>query len=495
MIITSRRARPSGLLVALTVLASLVVWAVGSAVASAAACPTLTYRSNPTLKAQRACQSTTVPTHGTQPGTYIFLTPGGAFGTGSGIYQDNGTLVWWHSDGNVNDNFSVVQFQGHSYLAVWTGRGTAWGIGSVTLYDQNYRVAGHVTTTTAYGAQGIDLHEFQITPEGNALIGSYVTHRVTYNGHSETALSYLVEKLSLVRDSSGIHTGKILFAWDSINDVPLSDSHVPDPGANGTWDYFHGNGITEDNDGNLLVSARHTWAVYKINDRPGTPGFDHVFWQVGGKHDTTAPEPWCYQHHIVALGNGQYSVYDDGGGGPGCNHPARAVVFTVSLARRPVIVQQSRQYAHNPPIYTFFTGSAQPLSNGDMLIDWANNPTVTEYDNSGQNVKMELSLSNWSYRGFRFRWVGEPTTPPSAAAQRSGSGTNVWASWNGSTEVAAWQVLAGPDASHLSPVGGRQTKTWFETQMFVPGHYATVAVRALNSSGTALETSNPVSAR
>jgi hypothetical protein len=46
----------------------------------------------------------------------------------------------------------------------------------------------------------------------------------------------------------------------------------------------------------------------------------------------------------------------------------------------------------------------------------------------------------------------------------------------------------------MSPVGGRQPKTWFETQMFVPGHYAMVAVRALNSSGTVLGTSNPVSA-
>jgi hypothetical protein len=439
--------------------------------------------------------NTGVTTRGTEAGTYLFLTPNGFGGAGAGIFEDNGTLVWWlpGTGGSITDhNLSEVTFEGQRYLALWSGHGLAYGSGSVTLYGEHYRVAGHITTGSAYGAVGIDLHEFQITPQGDALVGSYVPHRMTVDGHPETVLGYLVEKLSLVRDSSGIHTGKILFAWDSINDVRLSDSHVPDPGANGTWDYFHGNGITEDDDGNLLVSARHTWAVYKINDRPGTPGFDHVFWQVGGKQDTTAPEPWCYQHHIVALGNGRYSVYDDGGGGPGCNHPARAVVFTVSLARRPVIVQQLSQYTHNPPIYTFFTGSAQPLSNGDMLIDWANNPTVTEYDNTGQNEKMELSLSNWSYRGLRFRWVGEPSTPPSAAAQRSGSGTNVWASWNGSTEVAAWQVLAGPDASHMAPVGGRQPKMWFETQMSVPGHYAMVAVRALNSRGTVLATSKPV---
>ena len=138
-----------------------------------------------------------------------------------------------------------------------------------------------------------------------------------------------------------------------------------------------------------------------------------------------------------------------------------------------------------------FTGSMQVLGNGDALVDWANVPEITEYG-SGGNVNMDLSLSNWSYRGLRFAWDGQPTQPPAIAAQRAGTGTNVWASWNGSTAVAAWRVLGGSDASHLSPVGGPVSKNGFETAMALRSHYATLAVQALSSSGAVLATSKPI---
>src|ERR1700693_1897819 len=58
-------------------------------------CPVIRYHSAPTLHAQRVCMNLNVATHGTQPRTYLFLTPGGDAGTGAGIYRDNGELVWW----------------------------------------------------------------------------------------------------------------------------------------------------------------------------------------------------------------------------------------------------------------------------------------------------------------------------------------------------------------------------------------------------------------
>jgi hypothetical protein len=314
----------------------------------------------------------------------------------------------------------------------------------------------------------------------------------------EWVLGYLVEKWSLVHDSTGIHTGQLLFAWQALSEIPLSDSHLPSPGYHGAvYDYFHGNGITEAPDGDLLVSARNTWGVYEINARPGTRGYDHVYWQVGAPHDNTLAQPWCYQHDVAALGHGVYSVYDDGGVGPGCQpgsteHPARGVIFSVNTSKRPVRVTLIHSYAHTPPIYTGFTGGFQTLSNGDALVDWANVPEITEFSSTG-SVEMDLTMSGFSYRGFRFAWDGQPTQPPSIAAQRSGTGTNVWASWNGSTEVAAWRILGGPDASHLSAVGAPFTKTGFETQTTLSGQYATLAVQALNSSGAVLSTSAPIS--
>jgi hypothetical protein len=110
----------------------------------------------------------------------------------------------------------------------------------------------------------------------------------------------VAQKVSLVQDSSGIHTGSVLFQWSSLSDVPVSESKVTPTGS--TWDYFHGNAISEDTDGNLLVSARNTWGIYKIDDIPATAGYGHVVWEVGAKGDHTLSEPWCYQHDVLTVG-------------------------------------------------------------------------------------------------------------------------------------------------------------------------------------------------
>ena len=494
----SRYAVRSGLLTSLMLLATILALGASAGVASAS-CAKVTYHSAPTLHAQNACMNLGVTTHGTEPGTYLFLTPDGANGGGAGIFQDDGTLVWWLSTNSVKDHdMTVVRYRGQPYIALWTGRPASngsYGFGSVTLYDEHYNVAGHIAISGAYRATGIDLHEFQITPQGDALVGSYTPKRMKVGSHYLTVLGYLVEKWSLTQDASGIHTDRLLFAWNSLSDVPLSDSHLAEPGPGGVWDYFHGNGIAQAPNGDLLVSGRNTWGIYEINARRWTRGFDHVYWQVGAQHDSRLYHPWCYQHDITALGHGTYSLYDDGGTGPGCmgstQHPARGLIIRVNASRRPVRVSLVRSYTHHPSIYTGFTGSSQVLDDGDMLIDWANIPELTEYGPTGQGVRMDLSLSAWSYRGFRFAWDGQPSQPPAMTSQRAGSGTTVWASWNGSTELAAWRVLGGPDASHLAPVGGPFSKTGFETQMSVSGQYSALAVQALNSSGAVLATSSP----
>ncbi|MDX6476051.1 MAG: hypothetical protein QOH95_1562, partial [Gaiellaceae bacterium] len=58
-------------------------------------------------------------------------------------------------------------------------------------------------------------------------------------------------------------------------------------------------------------------------------------------------------------------------------------------------------------------------------------------------------------------------------------------SWNGKTDVASWEVLAGPDADHLSRIAGHD---WagLETAIQLETPPAAVAVRALDAHGRAL---------
>ena len=106
-----------------------------------------------------------------------------------------------------------------------------------------------------------DLHEFTITPEGTALITAYQdVHWADRRKQDGLVQDGVVQEID-------IPTGLVLFQWDSLDHVSLSDSHSA--GAEDQqrpYDYFHLNSVQEAADGNLIVSGRNTWAAY--DDRP-----------------------------------------------------------------------------------------------------------------------------------------------------------------------------------------------------------------------------------
>ncbi|HEY1522770.1 MAG TPA: arylsulfotransferase family protein [Solirubrobacteraceae bacterium] len=464
------------------------------------ACQTVKFRSEPDLNAQRACMNVGVHTHRTQSGSYLFLTPDN---DGVGIFRDTGALVGWlqrPAGATEEHDATVVKLRGRRYLAAWAGtarqigkNGVSVNSGTVLLYNEHYQQVGEITAGPPFNPDRVDMHEFRITPQGDALIGIYEPDRMTIHHRSVTVVQYVVQKLSLVHDSSGIHTGKVLFQWRSLRHVPLSDSYAGNPGDGGAWDYFHGNAVAQDTDGNLLISARNTWAIYKVSARTG-----QILWQVGARGDHRLGHPWCFQHDIDPLGNNEYSLFDDGGAGPDClpgrsEHASRGLIIRVDPSKQPAGVTLVHAYTHHPAIDTGYLGSVQRLSNGDVLVDWGNQPEITQYSPDGKKLVMDLSLSFQSYRGFRDAWVGSPTTKPSVAAQATTSGTKVWASWNGATKVVSWRVLVGPAPTALAPISSSVKRQGFETRISLNRRYPEVAVQALGSSGQVLGTSQPVS--
>ena len=261
-------------------------------------CPGVIFHSEPTLDPQTACMNVGVKTHGTQRGTYLLMTPDGI---GAAIFKDNGKLVWWHRSSKQEADFTEVHLWGHPYLAVWDGSGPVVGNnrvivwrGSILLFDQHYRQVGTITAAGKFAGNNLDQHEFRITRNGDALVDVYHPVKMRINGRSVIVVECVVQKISLVHDSQGIHTGKLLFQWSTQGHIPVSHTYLQGPPSGGAWDYFHLNGITEDRDGNILVSARNTWGVYKVSVKTG-----HVMWQLGAKGDpeTLHPVVLPAQHH------------------------------------------------------------------------------------------------------------------------------------------------------------------------------------------------------
>jgi hypothetical protein len=103
-----------------------------------------------------------------------------------------------------------------------------------------------------------------------------------------------------------------------------------------------------------------------------------------------------------------------------------------------------------------------------------------------------LPPQNRSYRAFRFPWSAHPDDQPAAVASRgSDDELTLYASWNGATEVATWEVLAGGRLGQLESLGS-VPRDGFETAMLVRTAEPYVAVRAKHRSGRVLGTSKPV---
>ena len=378
--------------------------------------------------------------HATAPG-YLFAAPKKQVKqAGPLILDDAGNVVWFMPlDTHGVTDFKVQTYQGRPVLTWWRGQSTKGvGNGRYVIADASYRVIGDVRAGN--GLSG-DIHEFLITPRNTAL---FTVYRAIHEDLS--ALGGPKDELvnEGVIQEVDIATGKVLFEWHSAPHVPLADSYEPLPkGAKETWDYFHENAIEELPNGDLLLSARHTHAIYDI------------------------------RFH----GNGVYSLFDNHASRPGEAAESRAIVFRLDTTAMKATVL--RTYEHTPKLLSTSQGNAELLANGNLLVGWGSNPVATEFAPDG-TVLLDLEIGGTkvdSYRWFRLPWTGRPVEPPVAVARRSGSATKVYVSWNGATEVRSWRVSGDGVVLATAPKDG------FETAIDVPGGHAAYAVDALDADG------------
>ena len=122
-------------------------------------------------------------------------------------------------------------------------------------------------------------------------------------------------------------------------------------------------------------------------------------------------------------------------------------------------------------------GNMQALPNGNEFVGFGSAPFFSEFSAAGA-LRFDASLptDDGSYREYRFPWSATPKTRPAAAAQRgAGGAVSVYASWNGATTVARWQVLGGSSATTLSPLRTAPA-TGFETRITVRSSATVFAV-------------------
>jgi len=452
------------------------------------------YRSAPELHPPAI--DVTTSNQALQSGGYIFAAPySGPGSTGPMIFEGDGQLVWMDPlpEHLFATNLQVEEYEGEPVLTWWQGYipQNGFGLGEEIVANSAYQPILHIH---AGNGRLVDLHDFHLEPNHTAVFTVFPTIHCNLSADQGPRDGDVVDAGFQEVD---LKTGLVRREWLSVDHVPLAASYAKAETASAEWpfDYFHINTVDPRPNGTTLISARNTWQLYILEDRTG-----QVKVTIGGKDPSVRMEPGtytAYQHDANTLPNGEISIFDNGGT-PFVHPQTRGLV--IELNERERVVRKVLELVHQPPLQAGSQGNVQLLPNGNWFMGWGAEPYFTEFTPSGQIIyDAHLSLQNIpsehgehtaSYRGYRFPWRGTPTYPPAIAVEGSGATVTVYASWNGATEVAKWEVLGGASPQDLTPLK-TAPKTGFETAVAVPAE-PYLAVEAIDGAGIAIGRSQTV---
>jgi len=424
----------------------------------------------------------------------LFLAPYSGVGQyGPMILDEHGGLLWFKPltpAGTRAADFQVQQYEGKPVLTWWQDPLVANGSQAAgeVIANASYQTIADVRAGNGYQP---DLHEFQITPQGTALITVYDAigcNLSSAGGPSNGAVAdTLLQEIDL-------KTGLVMYEWHSLDHVSLQYSYAsPAPSSRAEpFDYFHINSIDVEQDGDLLLSARNTWAAYDIDPKTG-----RVRWELGGRHSSFKMGPGtatAWQHDARQQPNGAITLFDNGAF-PAVHAQSRAIEVTLNMATMTATLVRS--YEHHNPLVAGSQGNVQALTSGDWMVGWGQAGYLSEVETDGQVLFNAHLPPGWeSYRTYVLPWTGQPAEPPAVAVLPTPvahGGLTVYASWNGATSVASWRVLAGASPTSLRAVMSGP-RTGFETALTLPAGVSAsyVAVQALDGAGAVMGASAAV---
>ncbi len=436
--------------------------------------------------------------------------------SGSLIMDNEGNPFWFRplsTPNLMNSDFRVQQLNGQPVLTFWQGTlatppgytnapgGSSEPGSCYYILDNTYAV---VTTVSAQEGFTSDIHEFLLTPNNTALFLSTKTVPMDLTPYGGPKKGYIQD---FAIQEVDLQTNALIFFWDALDHIPLTDSFEPASSATSSgniWDAYHCNSIgLTTTDGDIILSGRNTWTIYKINKATG-----NIVWRLGGKQSSFTIQSgaeFSWQHDARFLSStlttNTISMFDDncceGDTVPPGTPYAHGLVLQLDLNAMTASLQTS--YYHDPLINVSSQGNVQTLSNGNKFVGWGQSQYYSEFAAAGNTAAtpslnllydVQIPGNNYTYRAYRNTWVATPYYPPSIAVTTNGQIT-VYASWNGSTETATWQVFAGSSPNTLALIAS-SAKSGFETAIVVANNGPYFQVKALNSSNEVIGASTIV---
>ena len=346
---------------------------------------------------------------------YLFLDTGNGSKPYTMILDNNGLPIWYRR-GRM-ENFKTEQ--NHLITGYLDSP-----LGGFYAFDQNFNYVQTFQTTNGYLT---DRHELKVLTDGSYLMLGVRLNTVDMSKYVAGGRTNAVVTEGVVQEFTA--AGELIFQWRAWDHYDIRD---------GTADFPHFNAIDIDEDGHILVSARHLSETTKINRNTG-----EIIWRLSGRKSsfTFLNDPLngtSYQHSISALGNGRYMVFDNGN-----NHNpqvSRAVEYQLNLTNRTATMVW--QFRDTPEKFSGFMGNAQRLPNGNTLINWVYDKIVEVDSNGAKHFEMNLVGFNTLYRVYRFPWEGVVKVPY-LIIEPYLDNTTLFFNKFGDTNVAYYRIYGG----------------------------------------------------
>ena len=254
--------------------------------------------------AQPPILTVTVPDQDPAAGDILTTNGPGPGQYGPLIYTPQGQLVWFDRlpSGITAEDLNEQTYQGQRDLTWWRGRvlELGFGQGEDVVMNSQYRT---VETVRAGNGLKADLHDFQIAPDDVAYITAYNPIRCNLSPVQGSRAGAIIDTAIQEID---MRTGLVRWEWHSLEHIGASESETPAPTDTTPWDWFHLNSIDPEPDGDLLISARNTWAAYQLQAGTGS-----VIWRLGGTRSSFRMGPGtetAWQHDARMLPDGEVTV-------------------------------------------------------------------------------------------------------------------------------------------------------------------------------------------
>ena len=237
-----------------------------------------------------------------------------------------------------------------------------------------------------------DSHDFQLLPNGHALMLCYDTRtidmsKIVEGGQPNAQIDgAVIQELDVYKN--------VVFQWRSWDYIPITDSYQ-DLTKN-KFDYIHVNSVEFDpSDGNIILSCRETSEVIKISRATGD-----IIWRMGGKHneftflnehEENAPRYFKVQHDARKHPEGTLTMFDNGADKKDMSRPySRGVEYSIDEVNMTATLIW--EFRHDPNIIALSGGNVDRLENGNTTIRWGDAakqgeaPAMTEVDPNGRLV-------------------------------------------------------------------------------------------------------------